>query len=153
MEALPGAWTDGRANGISLSQALSQQRGRTLPWRLVRDGIEAGVKSRWLTLAEGSTVVHCGYDQAGNVRVERPATVTPDPPRPGDSPVAAAEFDLDPAQVQDLADRVSDLQTASAGYMLRFRLTPALDEDTPPEIRAAVDRLLEEILTDPATDQ
>ena len=153
-EALPGAWTDGRANGISLSQALSQRRGRTLPWSLVRDGIEAGVKSRWLTLAEGSAVVHCGYDQAGNLRVERPSAVTPDPPQPIDPPVApAVHFKIDPAQVQDLADRVSDLQTASAGYALRFRLTATLDEDTPAEVRAAVDRLLHEILKDPSPDR
>ena len=152
-EALPGAWTDGRANGISLTQALSQQRGRTLPWSLVRDGIEAGVKSRWLTLAEGSAVVRCGYDQAGSLRVERPAAAAPDPVQPVDRPAPqVAHFEIDPAQVQDLADRVSDLQTASAGYALRFRLAPALDEDTPAEIRAAVDRLLGEILADPSPD-
>ena len=98
--------------------------------------------------------MHCGYDQAGNLRVERPSAVTPDPPQPIDPPVApAVNFEIDPAQVQDLADRVSDLQTASAGYALRFRLTPTLDEDTPAEVRAAVDRLLDEILKDPSPDR
>ena len=112
------------------------------------------MKSRWLTLAEDSAVVHCGYEQAGNLLVERPSTATPDTEHPVDPPVAlAAEFELDPAQVQDLADRVSDLQTASAGYTLRFRLTPALNEDTPAEVRAAVDRLLNEILTGLPPDQ
>ncbi len=144
--ALPGAWTGGRANGVTLLQALSQQRGRSLPWSLVRDGIEASVKSRWLKLAEGSVTVHCGYDQAGNLVVEQPEAVAPDPP-PVD-PVA--HFDVDPAQVQDLADRVSDLQTASAGYALRFHFAATLDEDTPTEVRATVDRLLGEILTDPS---
>ena len=142
-ETLPDAWTDGRANGISLARALSQRRGRTLPWGLVREGIETGVQSRWLTLAADSAAVHCGYEQAGDLRVERPA-VTPDP-----QPVAPppACFEIDPVQVQDLADRVSDLQTASAGYELRFRLAVALDDDTPAEVRDEVDRRLDEILT------
>ena len=150
-EALPDAWTDGRANGISLSRALSQRRGRTLPWGLVRDGIEAGVKSRWLTLAAGSAAVRCGYEQAGELRVERPAAAPPDPPQPAAPP--AARFEIDPAQVQDLADHVSALQTASAGYALRFRFAAALDDDTPADVRAEVDRLLDEILADRPADR
>ena len=144
-ETLPDAWIDGRANGISLARALSQRRGRTLPWGLVREGIETGVQSRWLTLAAGSAAVRCGYEQAGDLRVERPAAVTPGP-APTVPPPAC--FEIDPAQVQDLADRVSDLQTASAGYALRFRLAAALDDDTPADVRDEVDRRLDEILTD-----
>ena len=150
-ETLPGAWTDGRANGISLTRALSQRRGRTLPWGLVRDGIEAGVKSRWLTLTGGSAAVHCGYEQAGHLQVERPAAVTPETPQPAAPP--PARFEIDAAQVQDLADRVSELLAAGAGYALRFRVAVALDDDTPADVRAEVDRLLDEILTNRPSEQ
>ncbi len=67
-------------------------------------------------------------------------------------PKPAAGFEIDPAQVQDLADRIADLQTAGAGYALRFRLAAVLDDDTPAEVRAAVDRLLDESLTDRPPD-
>ena len=109
------------------------------------------MKSRWLTLAADSAVVHCGYEQAGDLRVERPADVTPDPSQPVAPPPAC--FEIDPAQVQDLADRVSDLQTVSAGYELRFRLAVALDDDTPADVRDKVDRLLDEILTNRPAEQ
>ena len=86
-DALPGAWRDGTTNGIALAQALSQKRGRTLPWGLVRDGIRAGVESRWLEMAGGSVAVSCGYDEAGGLRLARPAAAPgPDPAPPPPAP-------------------------------------------------------------------
>ena len=79
-EALPGAWRDGETNGAALAQALSQSRRTTLLWGLVREGIRVGVESRWLEVAEGSAVVGCAYDQAGQLRLKRPAA-TVAPPR------------------------------------------------------------------------
>ena len=52
-DALPGAWRDGETNGVALVRALSQSRRRTLPWALVREGIRAGVESRWIEVAGG----------------------------------------------------------------------------------------------------
>ena len=81
-EALPGAWRDGQTNGVALTQALSQSRRTTLPWGLVRDGIRAGVESRWLEIADGSAPVGCPYDQAGQLRLKRPAALVDPPPPP-----------------------------------------------------------------------
>ena len=57
--ALPGAWKDGKTNGIALAQALSRSRGTALPWGLVRDAIAASAASRWLRLATGGSLVNC----------------------------------------------------------------------------------------------
>ena len=139
-EALPGAWQDGKANGIALAQALSQARGMTLPWGLVRESIRAGVESRWLEVAEDSGPVGCGYEDAGSLRLVRPATGgTPPPSRP--EPVGG-DAALEGSQIQDLADLVPDLLAASAGNELRFHVRVALGEEASHEVRTVLDEML-----------
>ena len=132
-EALPGAWRDGKTNGIALAQALSQALGRTLPWGLVRESIRAGVESRWLEVVEESGPVSCGYDNAGNLRLARPAPVGRSPPSPPE-PVGRGAV-LEGSQIQDLADLVPDLLAASAGAELRFHVRVALGEEASSEVR------------------
>ena len=145
-EALPGAWRDGRVNGIALAQALSQARGVTLPWGLVRESIRAGVESRWLEVAEDSGPVNCGYEDAGNLRLARPASGGAPPPLPSESAGKGAV--LEGAQIQDLADLVPDLLAASAGNALRFHVRVMLGEEAPGEVRTAVDAMLTDVAED-----
>ena len=141
-EVLPGAWKDGKASGIALAQALSQTRGRTLPWGLVRESIKAGVESRWLEVAEDSGPVGCGYDDAGNLRLERPTS--DGAPQPPPEPVGGGAM-LEGSQIQDLADLIPELLAASAGCELRFHVGVALDEEAPGEVRAALDEMLAKV--------
>jgi len=142
-EALPGAWRDGETNGAALAQALSQSRRTTLPWGLVREGIRVGVESRWLEVAEGSAVVGCAYDQAGQLRLKRPAASVAPPP-PTVPPVTGTL--LESSGIQDLAELLPKLLEASAGNALRFRVAVVLDEDeggnVPDDVRAEIDGLL-----------
>ena len=144
-EALPGAYKDGRVNAISLTQALSRSRGEALPWGLVRDAIENAAASRWLRLSDGSTSVNCGYEAAGGVLLERPG---PDPDPPPVDPPAAAGAVLEGAQIQDLAEQIPKLLSASAGADLRFHVRVVLDGDLPHGDRNAVDELLAEVADD-----
>ena len=147
-DALPGAWRDGRTNGSALTRALSQARGRTLPWGLVREGIRAGVESRWLAVVDGGAAVTCGYDEAGQLRLERPAA-EPGPPPP--APAAAGAL-LEAAGIQDLAELAPRLLEAGAGHALRFRVRATLGDDAgdrvPDGVRAAVDALLADVSED-----
>ncbi len=140
-EALPGAWRGGRAKGVALAQAVSLARGAALPWGLVRDSVRVGVESRWLRLAEDSGPWNCGYDEAGNLVLERPASDggrgTPPPPAP-----RLGGAVLEGSQIQDLADLVPELLTASAGNELRFHVRVGLGDDAPSEVRAALDEML-----------
>ena len=144
-EALPGAWKDGRANGIALTQALSRSRGIALPWGLVRDAIATSTASRWLRLSDGSSSVNCGYEASGGLLLERPGP-EPDPP-PVDPPPAAGAV-LEGAQIQDLAEQIPKLLSASAGAGLRFHVRVVLDGDLPHGDRSAVDELLAEVSGD-----
>ena len=142
--ALPGAWQDGRTNGIALAQALSRSRGAVLPWGLVRDAIAASAASRWLRLAAGSNPAHCAYEEAGNLLLERPVeesqryTVKP-------TTTGAA---LDGAQIQDLADQIPQLLSASAGADLRFHVRVTVTGELSPADRGVVDELLAEVSDD-----
>ena len=140
-QALPGAWKDGRVNGVALVQAASQARGAALPWGLVRESIKAGVESRWLRVAEGSGPMDCGYDEAGHLRLERPAQLKPPPP--GSSPsLPSGGAVLEGSRMQDLAEIVPAMMEASAGSALRFHVRVALDGEAPEEVRGALDALL-----------
>ena len=149
-DALPGAWREGRTNGVALARALSQSRRRTLPWGIVREGIRAGVESRWLEVADGSAAVHCRYDEAGQLRLKRPAAIADPAPPP---PVAAVTGALlEGSQIQDLAELVPKLLEASAGNDLRFRVGATLNEDADghvsENVRAALDALLATVSAD-----
>lgn len=149
-DSLPGAWRNGKTNGIALVQALSQARGRTLPWGLVRASIRAGVESRWLAVAEGSVAIDCGYDEAGQLKLERPASAgDSDPPRPAPPTVGAL---LEGSQIQDLAELIPKLLETSAGNELRFRVTTVLEAgaagQVSKDVRAALDDLLAKVAGD-----
>ena len=141
-ESLPGAWTDGGTNGVRLNQALSQARGETMPWGLVRESIRAAVNTRWLTLAGGA--VDCAFDQAGQLLLERPAA-TPETPS---SPTVPAGALLELAELQDLAELAPDLASLTAGYGLRYRVRPELDVDADAGVRASVNERLAAICAD-----
>ena len=141
-ESLPGAWTGEATNGVRLNQALSQARGETMPWGLVRESIRAAVNTRWLTVAGGA--VDCAFDQAGQLRLERPAE-TPEPPSPPAVPTGAL---LELGELQDLADLAPDLASVAAGYSLRYRVRPELDGDADAPVRASVNERLAGISAD-----
>ena len=146
--ALPGAWQDGRTNGIAVAQALSRSRGNVLPWGLVRDAIAASAASRWLHLAAGSHPVDCAYEAAGSVLLERPVD---DSQRYTVKPTAVGAV-LEADQIQDLADLTPRLLTASAGADLRFHVRVTLAGELSSQDRSTLDELLAEVSADLKTE-
>ena len=149
-EELPGAWKDGKTNGVALTQALSIERGYTVPWPLMTQAIRDSVRTSWLSMVKGSSSLDSGWDQAGAVVLERPPTTgsedsgeqsgsgglfSPDPPT-----VA-----LDGPQVQTLADAVPDLLEAAPACDLHFRVRVEATGDLTDSERRAVDSLLERV--------
>ena len=138
--ALPSAWNDGETNAAAVVRALSRERGRPMPWPLVRAGLTEAIRARWLETADGEGTV-AEFDRAGLWRLKQAAD-SGNEPRP--EPPVPADLEIEPAQVQDLADQVDALLDASAGHALRFRIGVALAPDTPAAVRQQVDELLEE---------
>ena len=142
-EALPHAWDDGMANGMSIAQALSHARGEPVPWGLVLDSVKMAVASRWLEPVDGGGVGEGDYLDAGRLRLRVPQRSTKPP-----SPPPTRNVLLDGTQIQDLAEQAPALLAASAGHGLRFRVGVSLDAGAPLEVRVEVDKLLAEVAPD-----
>jgi hypothetical protein len=114
-----------------LVTALSHKRGFVVPWRLVAQAIDGAVNARFLELAEGSAGWPTEFAAAGAVKLrllEEGAAPLP-PPATG---VHVAEAELQPDQIQDLAEKLPELLHATAGLELRLRLRVELGGDSPP---------------------
>ncbi|MHB1768008.1 MAG: DUF499 domain-containing protein, partial [Phycisphaerae bacterium] len=136
-ENLPAAWKDGMANGLAIATALSQQAGRILPWRTVRDVIAAALQARFATLSGDSGPWPCDFPGAQALRfrvAEGGARSTglggPEilPSKP-DRLIARADFE--PSEIQDLADAVPLLLALKArtNVSLRFHIQLEVGDD------------------------
>jgi len=139
-DAVPDAWENGETNAAAIVRALSHARGEAVPWGLVRDSLGAAVASRWLETIGADTGVHDRFDSAGGWRLKLPE-------RPVDPPHAKVVIavELDGTQIQDLAERVPELLSASAGHGLSFSLGVSVQGNAPANVRADIDRLLAEV--------
>ena len=119
-EILPGnltdAWTDGEATALSIATALSQKNGQTLPWKTVRDVISASINARFTELEPTSGEWPCEYPQAQTVKLVEATAVgggaTPGGGLAGPTPGSkrrVARSELEPSEIQDLADCIPQL--------------------------------------------
>lgn len=115
-EELPDAWRDGATTAAAITDALSRTAGWPLPWPAVRAAVDAALRARRQEKAVDCGPWPCEFAGASAVRLCLPAgsddghkppiIVPPLPKRPG---VLAAEAELKPSQVQDLAEQVGEL--------------------------------------------
>jgi hypothetical protein len=129
-ENLPSPWKDGVASGLSIATALSVKVGKTLPWKTVRDSINAALQARFLEVADGSHAWPCDFPSAQFAKFKVTSGADHVGPggrgvtdvAPGTILVASAE--LQPDQVQDLGDTIPkflEVRT-KAGLTIRFHV-------------------------------
>jgi hypothetical protein len=77
---LPEAWQEGRATLQSLREALTAQRGYSLPWVLVQEAVNEALRLRLFERTAGSAPWPCSPVAAGEVvfQVAREVHLTPD---------------------------------------------------------------------------
>lgn len=155
-ENLPEAWKDGKTTALAISTALSQKEGRTLPWKSVRDVISASINARFITLAEGSEPWPSEFPSAARIKLEI-STGGPLPGgrgEPAPSPnVLVAAADLEPSEVQDLADLVPQLLEIKARTNIPMRFQIRLDlgdgaERPTEEVVVQINELLRSLKSD-----
>lgn len=116
-ENLPPAWDGGEASALAIATALSQQKGKTLPWRTVRDAITACLTAGFAELADGSAAWPCELYGAKSVTIQVAASKPSgaggsqggsmgDGAMPNKLTATAA---LEPSEIQDLAEAVPRL--------------------------------------------
>lgn len=131
-ETVPEAWRGGESTALGISAALSRKFGKPLPWPAVRDALEAGVRNRWIALADERAPWPCEFAEAGKVVFRAPEPVTKPVPDKEDPGALAAEAKLSADGIQDLAEQVPDLLKAAVGHGLEFRVRIELGGDSPP---------------------
>ena len=135
-ENLPDAWTDGTATALSVATALSNAKGVTLPWKTVRDVINASLQARFTELAEDSGQWPCEFPAAPTVKLK----VSEAGGKGGgeDQPnVRVGEAQLEPVEIQDLGDAVAKLWEIKARsnvpIVINVRIEVGDGKEMPPE--------------------
>ena len=133
-EALPDAWTDGKASVYSIEQAVAAQRGVVaLPWKLVESAITGAVNSGFIRLIPGGATWPCQPHEAAAVEIGMPEVpkAEGEPKSQGLSEGQAPkptlnsafrEAVLDSSQLTELVEGMGDVLAAAGNLTLRFRV-------------------------------
>ena len=149
--SLPSAWTGDNSTAVAILTAISQKAGHNLPWVTVRTAIDGALSARFLELADGSSPWPCEVSAAKTVTLKVPEKgKKPAPPEPVKPGVLVAEANLEPVQIQDLADHVGDLTKATAGQQTKYKLRIEFGGDKRPSDQQIkkVNDILKEITDD-----
>ena len=143
---LPEAWKGEESTALAMAAALSQKRGKNLPWWTVRQAIDGAFRARLLEKAVEMAQWPCDYAGAGSVRIRVPKAEIPGAKsselKYGTKSASAGE--LRGNEIQDLSDVVAELTKAAAGHDLRFFVRVELGgEKAPPDsVVEAVNQVL-----------
>lgn len=149
-EALPDAWSNGKASVHSIEQAIAADRGVvSLPWKLVEAAISGAVNSGFIRIVPGGTAWPCQPHEAAAVAIRTPEVTKtksgtkPDGFSDNQTPwpkpkTAFREAVLDSSQLTELVEGMGDVLAASGTLTLRFRVAVefADGEVASPEIAA-----------------
>ncbi|NMD22053.1 MAG: ATP-binding protein, partial [Verrucomicrobia bacterium] len=115
-EQLPAAWQGNQTTALGLANQLSVAAGKALPWPVVRDAIDGGIRARLLERTADSGPWPCPLSGAGAVKLQRPqnvpvpSTPTPVVTKPG---TFTAEGEVQSQELMDLADSLGEVLKAA----------------------------------------
>ena len=144
-ENLPDAWQNGVATALSIATALSQRAGQTLPWKTVRDVVQAGLQARFLELLPESGAWPCEFPAAQSVRLKAATAKTGGSGGGEPSKVRVAAAELEVREMQDLSDALPDLVEvrAKTNVPISFKVQISVGDGKQVPPREAVDAVNE----------
>ena len=148
-EALPDAWSGGKATAHSIEQAVAAQRGVTsMPWKLVEAAITGALNSGFLRVFPGAVSWPCQFHEAAAVELGLPEVAPAGGQNsPGmqeavpKSTYGQAGFRsgvLDSSQLTELVEAMGDVLAAAGNLTLRFKVTVEFAEGETPTQEVAV---------------
>ncbi len=144
-ERLPEVWKSEITLALAISAALSSKYGKPIPWRMVREALDGAFQAHYLERTIDSKPWPCDYGDEQWIKVRIPKAPPPPPPPPPPIGKWVAEADLQPSQIQDLAEAMGDLLKAAVGYEINFHLRIELDRNVPKEVVNKVNELLSDV--------
>jgi len=126
---LPNAWEHETTTVAAISTALSTKYNKSLPWTIVSPAIDAAIRGRLLEVVAGGETWPCEWAGAGNVQLRVPAEAPPPPPP---EKRTYTEAELQPSELQDFVDGMSDILKAGAGLDLRLVLRLEVGKEKKP---------------------
>lgn len=153
-DRLPEAWKSETTTAIAITAALSSNYGKPLPWKIVQTAIDGAFQAHYIERTLDSKPWPCDYGDAQWIKIRVPLGVTPPStsggyvdgyvaPTPSSKRIAEAE--MQPNQLQDLAEIMGDLLSAAGEYNLKFHLRIEVDEKAPAEVVEILNQLLDEV--------
>lgn len=151
---LPGAWKDGKASVAAILAQVSMQRGKPVPWVLVQQAVDGALRARIIELAPESPPWPCDPSNAAKVIVKAVSGIARPPGDGGGSSIVndksiAYRAYLQPNELQDLADALSDIMALQAkhGITIRFQLCveATTDGEWKPDASTELRKALDEI--------
>ena len=98
------------------------------PWSVLSRSIDNAISARWLELAPNSSPWPCDAAGTAGVKLKEPETAAAKGvAEPKGAFIASA--DLQPHELQNLAEALPEIMKAAAGSALRFHLRIVLDDE------------------------
>ncbi|MGQ4808530.1 hypothetical protein NKDENANG_01913 [Candidatus Entotheonellaceae bacterium PAL068K] len=153
-ENLPSAWQQGETTALAIATGLSQKAGRTLPWKTVKDVVTASLQARFIERVDGSVAWPCEVHEAKSIKLKISSGATGDGVKEDRKEwlrkLFVAHAELEPSEIQDLADAMPRLLTikAKASTPITFHLQVELgngQELPSQELAAEFNAVLNEI--------
>jgi len=153
-DRLPEAWKSGTSTALAITAALSSKHGKPLPWKIIQVALDGAFHAHYLERTIDSKPWPCDYGDAQWIKVRVPqSTAAPTTPLSTSSSYATpmpagkriAEAEMQPNQLQDLAEMMGELLSAAGEYDLKFHLRIEVDEKIPAEVVEKLNQLLDDV--------
>jgi hypothetical protein len=127
---LPGAWgSQAFTTAAALSQALSTECGKPLPWYTVSRAITAAIQGRFLERTPDSGAWQCDWTEAAAIHLRMPEAV---PIQPLIEQGYATTAELQPSELQDFVESMDEIIKAGVGLNLHYILRLELGKSVKP---------------------
>lgn len=149
-DRLQDAWKSETTTALAITAALSSKYGKPLPWKLVQGAFDGAFQAHYLERTVDSKPWPCDYGDAQWIKVRIPQGVTPPTSEEGhitNLPLGKriAEANMQPNQLQDLAEIMGDLLNAAGGYDLKFLLRLEVDGKVPDDVIGRLNQILAKV--------
>jgi hypothetical protein len=147
---VPAAWKEKKATVAGLLAQLSQQRGKPVPWFQVQQAVDGALRARLVELDADSATWPCDPSAAAKVVLKAVA---------GGAYVAPAGTGellhdkgatyrayLEPNELQDLADALTEIMNLQAKHGIKIRFNLAVEATTDGELKPEASNELGKLL-------